>query len=105
MQTVEAVSETDPLEHSDLLEEIARALVDHPEAVEVIEKNNGSTTTVLVLRVAKEDRGKVIGKGGATINHVRGLFSRIAAVDQCQLTIVVEDETRPRKKRARRRRR
>ena len=99
MQTAEAVSDTDPLEHSDLLVEIARALVDKPEQVEVVEKSpDHSNMTILVLRVAKEDRGKVIGKGGATINHVRGLFSRIAAIDHCQLTIVVEDESRKRRR-------
>jgi predicted RNA-binding protein YlqC (UPF0109 family) len=106
MQTTETAeaSDTDPLEHSDLLVEIARALVDHPEEVEVLEKNQrGSSTTVLVLRVAKEDRGKVIGKGGATINLIRGLFSRIAAIDHCQLAVMVEDETKKRRRAKRRR--
>ena len=103
-EAVEDTSDTDPLEHSVLLAEIARALVDNPEQVEVIEKSSNSSATVLVLRVAKEDRGKVIGKGGTTINHVRGLFARIAAIDRCQLSIIVEDETR-KPKRARRRRR
>ena len=102
-EAVEA-SDTDPLEHSELLTEIARALVDNPEEVEVIEKNSRSSgATVLVLRVAKEDRGKVIGRGGATINHIRGVFSRIAAIDRCQLVIEVEDETRKRKRTKRRR--
>ena len=101
-QVAESV-ETDPLEHADLLIEIARALVDRPEKVEVIEKKpNGSRTTVLILRVAEADRGKVIGKGGATINHIRGVFSRIGAIDNCRLTIEVEDGTKHHK-RARRR--
>jgi len=100
----EKVTETDPLEHSDLLVEIARALVDRPEDVEVVEKRpRGTGTTVLVLRVAKEDRGRVIGKHGQTINHIRGVFSRIAAVDRCNLAIEVEDDTRDRKPRKKRR--
>lgn len=91
-----------PLENSDLLAEIARALVDAPEQVEVEERRpNGSTSTVLVLKVAPDDRGKLIGKGGATINHIRGIFDRIAAADRTRLYIEVEDENTGRRGRRR----
>ena len=46
----------------ELVEVIAKALVDHPEEVTVTEKSEGSNTT-LELHVAAGDMGKVIGKG------------------------------------------
>ena len=52
---------------------IAQALVDNPEEVQ-INAIEGSQTTVLELRVAKEDMGKVIGKHGRTANAIRVLL-------------------------------
>jgi len=57
-----------------LIETIAQALVDKPEAVEVTEVE-GEQTTVLELRVAKEDLGKVIGKQGRTARALRTILS------------------------------
>lgn len=53
---------------------IAKALVDKPEAVEVTEVE-GEQTTVIELRVAKEDLGKVIGKQGRTARALRTILS------------------------------
>lgn len=58
----------------DLLEEIARALVDNPEDVQVAEVE-GEQTTVLELRVRNEDLGKVIGRQGRTARAIRTLLS------------------------------
>ena len=58
----------------DLIEAIAKALVDHPEEVEVHEIE-GEQTSVIELRVAKEDLGKVIGKKGRTAAAMRTLLS------------------------------
>jgi hypothetical protein len=59
---------------SDLVASMARALVDEPNAVEVGEfEGNGST--VVELRVAREDIGKVIGKSGRTAEAMRVLLS------------------------------
>ena len=58
----------------DLLIQITQALVDNPEEVE-INAIEGSQTTVLELRVAQEDMGKVIGKHGRTANAIRTLLS------------------------------
>ncbi len=58
----------------DLLEEIAKALVDHPEDVRVSEVE-GEQTTVLELRVRTEDLGKVIGRQGRTARAIRTLLS------------------------------
>lgn len=57
-----------------LLEEIARSLVDHPEDVQVSEIE-GEQTTVLELRVREEDLGKVIGRQGRTARALRTLLS------------------------------
>ena len=58
----------------DLLEEIAKALVDNPEDVQVTEVE-GEQTTVLELRVRNDDLGKVIGRQGRTARAIRTLLS------------------------------
>ncbi len=58
----------------ELLELIAKALVDNPEEVSVSEVG-GEQTTILELRVAQEDLGKVIGKQGRTARAMRTLLS------------------------------
>jgi predicted RNA-binding protein YlqC (UPF0109 family) len=62
----------------DLIDYIARALVDHPEQVTVSEIE-GSQTSVLELKVAKEDLGKVIGKQGRTARAMRTILSAASA--------------------------
>src|SRR5437879_12404977 len=57
----------------ELVEAIARALVDHPEDVQV-QTVEGSEVTVLELRVHAEDLGKVIGRQGRTAKAVRTLL-------------------------------
>ena len=58
----------------ELLELIAKALVDNPDKVLVAEVER-EQTTVLELRVAQEDLGKVIGKQGRTARAIRTLLS------------------------------
>ncbi|OGP51668.1 MAG: RNA-binding protein [Deltaproteobacteria bacterium RBG_13_51_10] len=58
----------------DLIAYIAKALVDHPEAVEVSEVE-GEQTSVIELKVAKDDLGKVIGKQGRTARAMRTILS------------------------------
>jgi len=57
----------------ELIEEIAKALVDSPEQV-VVTEVEGEQTTVLELRVAQTDLGKVIGKQGRTARAIRTLL-------------------------------
>ena len=57
----------------ELVEEIAKALVDQPELVTVREVQ-GEQVTVLELRVAPSDLGKVIGKQGRTARSIRTLL-------------------------------
>ena len=62
----------------DLIGYIAKALVDNPEAVDVSEIE-GAHTSVLELKVAKEDLGKVIGKQGRTARAMRTILSAASA--------------------------
>ena len=61
------------MEMKDLITYIAKALVDNPEAVEVSEVE-GEQTSVIELKVAKSDLGKVIGKQGRTARAMRTIF-------------------------------
>jgi predicted RNA-binding protein YlqC (UPF0109 family) len=62
----------------ELVLQIAQALVDHPEQVSVIEIE-GNQTSVIELKVAKDDLGKIIGKQGRTARAIRTLLSAAAA--------------------------
>ncbi len=57
----------------ELIEFIAKSLVDNPDAVQVAEIG-GEQTVVYELRVAKEDLGKVIGKQGRTARAMRTIL-------------------------------
>jgi uncharacterized protein len=58
----------------ELIEYIAKALVDNPDEVKVFEVE-GEVTSVIELRVAKSDLGKVIGKEGRTARAMRTLLT------------------------------
>jgi predicted RNA-binding protein YlqC (UPF0109 family) len=62
----------------ELIEFIARSLVDKPDEVHV-DEITGEQTVVLELRVAKEDLGKVIGKQGRTVKAMRAILSAAAS--------------------------
>jgi hypothetical protein len=62
----------------DLIEYIAKALVDHPDQVRVSEIV-GERTSVIELSVAKEDLGKVIGKQGRTARAIRVILGAASA--------------------------
>ena len=61
------------VEMKELIEYIARVIVDNPEEVSVTELE-GKQTSVIELRVAKEDLGKVIGKQGRTARAMRTIL-------------------------------
>lgn len=61
----------------ELVEIMARALVDNPDAVDVAEVD-GEQTTVIELKVAKEDLGKVIGKQGRTAQAMRTILGAVS---------------------------
>jgi predicted RNA-binding protein YlqC (UPF0109 family) len=61
-----------------MVERIARALVDQPEAVSVSEISSAHSL-IIELKVAKEDLGKVIGKQGRTAGALRTIVSAVSA--------------------------
>jgi hypothetical protein len=62
----------------EFIENIARALVDHPDSVNVTEIE-GEKTTVYELRVFQDDLGKVIGRKGQTAKAIRTIIAAISA--------------------------
>jgi len=70
--------ETDEMDMKTLVEAIAKSIVDSPERV-VVSGVEGENSTVLELRVAKEDIGKVIGKNGRTITAMRTILNATRA--------------------------
>ncbi len=70
----------------ELLEVIAKALVEHPEEVQVTEKESGKTL-VLELKVASSDMGKVIGKQGRIAQAIRSVVKAAAAKDDRKVIV------------------
>ena len=70
----------------ELIEYIAKSLVDQPDAVKVTEVT-GERTSIIELSVAKEDMGKVIGKQGRTVTAIRTLLNA-ASTKQKKRTIL-----------------
>jgi len=63
----------------DLLEYLARGLVDEPDHVQVGEVREDDGTVVLELSVAQDDYGNVIGRGGRTASALRTVVKTVAA--------------------------
>ncbi|MCE5254788.1 MAG: KH domain-containing protein [Actinomycetia bacterium] len=74
----------------ELLEFLARSLVDHPEQVRV-EETESSDGVLLRLTVAKEDLGKVIGKEGRIARALRTVVKASAVKDGKQATVEIVD--------------
>lgn len=68
------------MREKELVEYIAKALVDNPERV-TIKETQGASVTVLELHVDRDDMGRVIGKDGRVANAIRTLL-KIAAGDR-----------------------
>ena len=75
----------------ELLEELARSLVDDPNSVEVEEFEEDDGTIVLELSVADDDYGKVIGRGGATARALRTVIKAAAAKDNRRVLVDIVD--------------
>ncbi len=78
---------------SDLIAELARALVDKPEevSVETIQDGDG---TVLRLHVAQSDVGKVIGKQGRTARSIRTVLSAASMKLKRRFSLDIVEETK-----------
>ena len=78
------------LSMKELIEYMSRALVDVPEQVEVREIE-GEQSSVIELRVAKEDLGKVIGKQGRTARAMRTILSAASTkLKKCAVFDIIE---------------
>lgn len=69
----------------ELVEVIAKALVDDPESV-VVNEREEKKTTVLEVRVAESDMGKVIGKQGRIAKAIRSVVKAAAAKEDKKLS-------------------
>ena len=71
-----------------LVEWVAQRLVDHPDAVQVREVD-GPNSVVLEVRVAPDDLGKVIGRGGRVIKAIRTLARAAATRSGKRVTVEI----------------
>jgi len=76
----------------DLVQFLAQQLVNNPTAVEVKE-TQGDTASVIELRVAKEDLGRVIGKQGRTAKSIRTILNAVASRTNRKVVLeIIEDK-------------
>ena len=75
----------------ELVQFLARQLVNNPDAVEVKEVH-GDTASVLELRVAKEDLGRVIGKQGRTVQSIRTILNAVASRTNRKIVLEIIEE-------------
>lgn len=71
-----------------LVEHIARALVDHPDQVDV-QQVDGERSIILELRVAPEDMGKVIGKQGRIAKAIRTVVNAAAVKENKRVMVEI----------------
>ena len=79
-------------DYKGLIEAVARALADEPEAVSVRESERRGTT-VYELQVAAGDLGRVIGRQGRTAAALRTLLSSAAEVDDKRVSLDIRDQS------------
>ena len=75
----------------DLLEYLARGLVEHPDQVRVNEVREDDGAIVLELSVADDDYGNVIGRGGRTAAALRTVVKTAAARDRRRVFVDIVD--------------
>lgn len=73
----------------EVLEIIAKSLVDYPEQVDVKEINNEEQTVTLELRVAESDMGKVIGKQGRIAKAIRTVVKAAASRENKKVAVEI----------------
>lgn len=73
----------------DVLDYIARNLVDNPDDVEITETTDDDGQVVLELRVHPDDMGKVIGKRGRTAKAIRTMIKAASTRDGQQATVEI----------------
>jgi predicted RNA-binding protein YlqC (UPF0109 family) len=76
----------------ELLEYLARGLVEHPDEVRVTEVREDDDTVVLELSVDQDDYGSVIGRGGRTASALRTVLKAAAVKDQRRVFLDIVDD-------------
>jgi uncharacterized protein len=76
---------------NDLVEFLARALVDDPDAVTVESFEEDDGTVIYEITVAEDDVGKVIGRSGRTVNAVRAVVRAAAVRDGRRVLVDIVD--------------
>jgi len=80
----------------ELIADIVRAIVDHPDCVEITEIT-GDYTHVFELRVAPDDRGKVIGRRGTTADAIRTILVACSGKAKRRFLLEIIEEQRSRR--------
>jgi uncharacterized protein len=75
----------------ELLEYLARGLVEKPDEVQVTEVQEDDGTVVLELSVAQDDYGNVIGRGGRTVSALRTVVKAAAVKDKRRVFVDIVD--------------
>jgi uncharacterized protein len=75
----------------ELVQYLAKSLVNDPDAVEVKE-TEGETASVLELKVAKEDLGRIIGKQGRTAKSIRTILNAAASRTNRKVVLEIVEE-------------
>ncbi|HEX9147013.1 MAG TPA: KH domain-containing protein [Candidatus Binatia bacterium] len=75
----------------ELVQYLAKSLVNNPDAVEVKE-TEGDTTSVVELKVAKEDLGRIIGKQGRTAKSIRTIVNAAASRTNRKVVLEIVEE-------------
>ncbi len=75
----------------ELVQYLARSLVNNPDAVEVKE-TEGDTASVVELKVAKEDLGRIIGKQGRTAKSIRTILNAAASRNNRKVVLEIVEE-------------
>jgi uncharacterized protein len=75
----------------DLLEYLARGLVDRPDEVSVVEVQEHDGSVVLELSVGQDDYGNIIGRGGRTASALRAIIKTAATKDQRRVFVDIVD--------------
>ncbi len=76
----------------DLLEYLAKGLVEHPDEVRITEVRENDGTIVLELSVHQDDYGSVIGRGGRTASALRTVIKAATAKEQHRVFVDIVDD-------------
>lgn len=76
----------------DLLEYLAKGLVEHPDAVQVTEVEEDDGTLVLELSVDEDEYGSIIGRGGRTAMALRAVIKAAAVKEQRRVFVDIVDD-------------